>query len=83
MFILDCRPMKNAMANRFNGGGVESAVSYPNCVIDYLNIPNIHAVSAAFARMQQAIASRARRSVSEFYAGIGDWLDCLQSARAS
>eukprot|EP01065_Artemidia_motanka_P042560 TRINITY_DN5737_c0_g1_i1.p1 TRINITY_DN5737_c0_g1~~TRINITY_DN5737_c0_g1_i1.p1 ORF type:complete len:912 (+),score=208.18 TRINITY_DN5737_c0_g1_i1:62-2797(+) len=40
--IADARPFLNAEANRWKGGGTESDLNYEGCVVEFLNIDNIH-----------------------------------------
>eukprot|EP01119_Soliformovum_irregulare_P020386 TRINITY_DN6591_c0_g2_i1.p1 TRINITY_DN6591_c0_g2~~TRINITY_DN6591_c0_g2_i1.p1 ORF type:complete len:640 (-),score=178.11 TRINITY_DN6591_c0_g2_i1:428-2347(-) len=43
LYILDARPKANAMTNQvIKGMGFENENNYPNCKIEFLNIPNIH-----------------------------------------
>jgi hypothetical protein len=42
MFIVDARPLVNAVANRANGGGYENEDYYKDCELVFLNIQNIH-----------------------------------------
>ena len=42
LFIYDCRPKLNAMANRLNGGGYENMDHYDNVDLTFCEIDNIH-----------------------------------------
>ena len=42
--IYDARNKMAAFGNKVAGKGYESEEFYPNCKVDFLNIPNIHAV---------------------------------------
>lgn len=42
LFIMDARPLANAVVNRGNGGGYENEDNYNFCEISFLNIQNIH-----------------------------------------
>lgn len=42
--IYDARGYIAAMGNRLQGKGFESVENYQNCDLEFLNIPNIHAV---------------------------------------
>ncbi|XP_065333653.1 myotubularin-related protein 3 isoform X1 [Cloeon dipterum] len=42
--IVDARSYTTAVANRARGGGCECAEYYPNCIIAFMNLSNIHAV---------------------------------------
>jgi len=81
--VLDCRPVINAVGNRFNGGGTESTVTYKNCVVDHLNLPNINSVFSAFQKMINGINNREKTSISHFYSAISEWVDILQDINRS
>jgi myotubularin-related protein 1/2 len=51
LHIVDCRPMASAMANRAAGAGYESHANYPNCRLEFYNIPNIHVMRDAYRQM--------------------------------
>ncbi|EMS14995.1 myotubularin, putative [Entamoeba histolytica HM-3:IMSS] len=78
LIVLDCRAMANAVANRLSGGGTESSGSYKNCIIDHLNLPNIHVVFSAYQKMINGIINRSKKEVSQFYTSVGEWIDILQ-----
>ncbi len=42
--IYDARGYIAAMGNRLAGKGFESLENYKNCMLDFLDIPNIHKV---------------------------------------
>eukprot|EP01112_Ceratiomyxa_fruticulosa_P022742 TRINITY_DN8436_c0_g1_i1.p1 TRINITY_DN8436_c0_g1~~TRINITY_DN8436_c0_g1_i1.p1 ORF type:complete len:568 (+),score=83.75 TRINITY_DN8436_c0_g1_i1:227-1930(+) len=42
LYIIDCRPKVNASANSLSGGGTEAIANYAGCILEYLNIGNIH-----------------------------------------
>jgi hypothetical protein len=42
LYIYDCRPRLNAMANRLNGGGFENQSHYDNIGLTFCEIDNIH-----------------------------------------
>ena len=42
LFIYDCRPRLNAIANRLNGGGFENTDHYDNIDLTFCEIDNIH-----------------------------------------
>ncbi|KAJ3438749.1 myotubularin-related [Anaeramoeba flamelloides] len=52
LFIMDCRPKKNAMANRAKGAGYEMIVDYPNCDLTFLGIDNIHVMRESLNRIR-------------------------------
>ena len=47
LFIYDCRPKLNAMANRLNGGGYENMDHYDNVDLTFCEIDNIHKARSA------------------------------------
>jgi myotubularin-related protein 1/2 len=52
LFIMDARPRRNARANQAKGLGFESTTNYPNCVMTFLNIHNIHVMRDSFKKMK-------------------------------
>ncbi|KAJ3433388.1 myotubularin-related [Anaeramoeba flamelloides] len=52
LYIMDCRPKKNAMANRAKGAGYETIVDYPNCSITFLGIDNIHVMRESLNKIK-------------------------------
>lgn len=51
LFIVDARPLVNAMANRTTGGGYESDDHYKDCEISFLNIHNIHVMRESLRKI--------------------------------
>jgi myotubularin-related protein 1/2 len=49
--IFDARPIGNAHANRFRGGGYETW--YPHCKIVFLNIHSIHAIRKSLRKFKE------------------------------
>ena len=47
LYIYDCRPKLNAMANRLNGGGFENTSHYDNMDLTFCEIENIHKARSA------------------------------------
>jgi hypothetical protein len=42
LYVLDCRPKVNAMGNRAKGAGYEdTTTSYPNCILEFLDIGSL------------------------------------------
>ncbi|KAL7717398.1 Myotubularin [Entamoeba marina] len=78
LFILDCRAVANVVANRLNGGGTESSVTYKNCIVEHLNLPNIKGVFSAYQKMIQGVNNRNKKPLSNLFNSIGEWLDILQ-----
>ena len=83
LVVLDCRPVINAVGNRFNGGGTESSECYKNCIIHHLNLPNVNVVFSAYQKMVNGIVNKNKISVSQFYTLISEWLDILQEINKS
>ncbi|KAL7720032.1 Myotubularin phosphatase domain-containing protein [Entamoeba marina] len=77
LLILDCRPQTNAIANRVNGGGYENTSVYTNTNLEFLNIPNIHAVNDAFNKMRNALMKRKEYTPTTYYKEISDWFELL------
>ena len=44
LYLFDCRPKANAIANQAIGMGYEKETCYQNCKFEFLNIDNIHAM---------------------------------------
>lgn len=84
-YILDARPKANVLANTAIGGGVEDTEAYPDCVIDFLDIPNIHVVRTAYEAMLKLHAAPA--DVQHYHAALdaAGWLtlilDVLRATR--
>lgn len=57
MSIVDARSYTAAMANRVKGGGCEFGEYYTNCDIEFMNLPNIHAVRASFNQLRSLLSS--------------------------
>jgi myotubularin-related protein 1/2 len=51
LFIVDARPLRNAVANRAAGGGYENEDHYENCEILFLNIQNIHVMRESLRKV--------------------------------
>eukprot|EP01105_Mastigella_eilhardi_P025475 TRINITY_DN6935_c0_g3_i1.p1 TRINITY_DN6935_c0_g3~~TRINITY_DN6935_c0_g3_i1.p1 ORF type:complete len:1083 (+),score=211.12 TRINITY_DN6935_c0_g3_i1:154-3249(+) len=54
VFIVDARPRLNARANQLKGMGFEDQRNYPNTVIRFLGIDNIHKMREAEMRLRVA-----------------------------
>ncbi|EGC39655.1 hypothetical protein DICPUDRAFT_147604 [Dictyostelium purpureum] len=57
LYILDARPYANAVGNRAKGAGWEILNNYPNCVLEFLNIANIHSMRHSLWKIKDAAAS--------------------------
>ena len=57
MSIVDARSYTAAVANRAKGGGCEYSEYYKNCDIEFMNLPNIHAVRASFSQLRSIFSS--------------------------
>jgi hypothetical protein len=51
LFIMDARPVVNALANRTTGGGYENEDNYKVCEICFLNIHNIHVMRESLRKV--------------------------------
>ena len=84
LFILDCRPKINAMANACKGGGWESEEHYRQTTLEFLDIGNIHVVRESFQGLSRLFRklSSARRSErsADRYKSVRD---ALRSGRES
>jgi len=57
MLIVDARSYTAAIANRAKGGGCEYTAYYPNCDIEFMNLPNIHAIRSSFNAIRSLSSS--------------------------
>jgi len=64
VFVLDCRPRLNAMANVVKGGGWESAEHYKCMEFEFLGIQNIHVVRESFQNLYHMFRRLPRASSS-------------------
>ncbi|XP_016839990.1 myotubularin-related protein 2 isoform X1 [Nasonia vitripennis] len=53
LFIMDARPMANAVANKAKGGGYESEDAYQNSEVVFLDIPNIHVMRESLRKLKE------------------------------
>jgi myotubularin-related protein 1/2 len=51
LYVMDARPLVNAVANRTTGGGYESLDNYNNCELVFLNIHNIHVMRESLRKI--------------------------------
>lgn len=54
---MDARSYTTAVANRARGGGCECAEYYPNIVMKFMNLANIHYIRKSFQTLRQLCAS--------------------------
>lgn len=52
LFIVDARPMKNALANMAVGGGYENLTNYSNCQLEFRGLPNIHVIRESAQKLK-------------------------------
>lgn len=52
LFIMDARPMPNAVANKAKGGGYESEDAYQNAELVFLDIHNIHVMRESLRKLK-------------------------------
>ncbi|KAL5968472.1 Myotubularin-related protein 2, partial [Taenia solium] len=57
LLVFDARHQFTAVANRGRGGGMENPAFYTNIQYSFMNIPNLHAMRASFAKLMTAINS--------------------------
>lgn len=72
LVILDARSYTAAVANRAKGGGFEYPPYYPDCEVQFMNLPNIHAIRKSAQMLRVAIANAAQGE---------NWLSQLESTR--
>ena len=60
LLILDARSYAAAIANRAKGGGFEYPPYYVDCDVQFMNLPNIHAVRKSTQMLRVAIANAAQ-----------------------
>ena len=53
--IYDARGYMAALGNKISGKGYESPEYYTNCRVEFLNIPNIHAVRESYNKVIKAV----------------------------
>jgi len=66
LYILDARPYANAVGNRAKGAGWEVMANYPGCVIEFLNIANIHAMRNSLNKIKESSVSSLTKEDSWF-----------------
>ena len=57
LLILDARSYTAALVNRTKGGGFEYPPYYTDCDVEYMNLPNIHAVRKSAQMLRNALAN--------------------------
>ncbi|CAF1456062.1 unnamed protein product [Adineta steineri] len=72
LLILDARSYAAAIANRAKGGGFEYPPYYTDCDVQFMNLPNIHAIRKSAQMLRCAIANAAQGE---------NWLSQLESTR--
>ena len=60
LLILDARSYAAAIANRAKGGGFEYPPYYNDCDVQFMNLPNIHAIRKSAQMLRAAIANAAQ-----------------------
>eukprot|EP01105_Mastigella_eilhardi_P025765 TRINITY_DN7114_c0_g1_i3.p1 TRINITY_DN7114_c0_g1~~TRINITY_DN7114_c0_g1_i3.p1 ORF type:complete len:738 (+),score=177.91 TRINITY_DN7114_c0_g1_i3:351-2564(+) len=82
LYILDSRPQANGYVNQALGGGFETSSYYVGCSLEFLNMPNIHAVRDSFLRLRDLCASVSPQSTCHSWLsqlGSSAWLDNLRT----
>ncbi|KAJ3434319.1 myotubularin-related [Anaeramoeba flamelloides] len=72
LFIQDCRPKKNAMANKAKGGGYEIIDDYPKCNLTFLGIDNIHVMRESLNKIKNTCIQSLRSEKK--------WLSSLENS---
>ena len=70
LYIYDCRPKLNAMANRLNGGGYENMDHYDNVDLTFCEIDNIHKARNALNSLYSLCLSDKINDNNKFWASI-------------
>lgn len=52
LYVMDCRPQTNAVANKARGGGYETEENYNNCEIHFMDIHNIHVMRESLRKLK-------------------------------
>lgn len=60
LLILDARSYTAALANRAKGGGFEYPPYYADCDVQFMNLPNIHAIRRSAQSLRVAVANAAQ-----------------------
>ena len=60
LLILDARSYTAALANRAKGGGFEHPPYYTDCDVQFMNLPNIHAIRKSAHMFRFAIVNTAQ-----------------------
>lgn len=60
LLILDARSYAAAIANRAKGGGFEYPPYYTDCDVQFMNLPNIHAIRKSAQMLRAAIVNAAQ-----------------------
>ena len=70
LYIYDCRPKLNAMANRLNGGGYENMDHYDNVDLTFCEIDNIHKARNALNSLYSLCLSDKINDNNKFWASV-------------
>ena len=70
LFIYDCRPKLNAMANRLNGGGYENMDHYDNLDLTFCEIDNIHKARSSLNSLYSLCLSDKINENNKFWASV-------------
>ena len=77
LVVFDARPFLNAQVNRATGGGVEATANYEMMNVEFLNVPNIHAVRDAYTALQSCNSVPDSKYLSAVEKS--GWLDLLSN----
>ena len=70
LYIYDCRPKLNAMANRLNGGGYENMDHYDGVDLTFCEIDNIHKARNALNNLYSLCLSDKINDNNRFWASV-------------
>ena len=70
LFIYDCRPRLNAMANRLNGGGYENMDHYDNVDLTFCEIDNIHKARNSLNSLYSLCLSEKINENNKFWSAV-------------
>lgn len=86
LYIVDARPLINAHANKVKGGGTENVAWYRQCVLEQLDLVNIHKVRDAYDALHNVMANACKMETgyTDSIAPLSDdgrWLASLHESR--
>lgn len=76
LYILDARPMVNAVTQMALGGGYENITFYVNTELEFMGIPNIHVVRESYYKLRDLCEQFTSESVLKTVGGT--WFSQLE-----